>query len=36
MAHHELCAVSDEHGKKIEKNGFSVDVQKKEPPKKEK
>jgi len=36
MAHHDFNAVSDEHGKKIEGNGFSVGMQKKEVTKKEK
>jgi len=33
MAHHDFSAVSDEHGKKIADNGFSVTMQKKEPKK---
>lgn len=36
MAHHTFSAVSDEHGKKIEDNGFSVELNKKEASKKEK
>jgi hypothetical protein len=33
MAHHSFSAVSDEHGKKIADNGFSVTPQKKGKPK---
>jgi hypothetical protein len=36
MAHQHFSAVSDEHGKKISDNGFSVELQKKEATKKEK
>jgi hypothetical protein len=33
MAHHSFEAVSDEHGKKITDNGFSMTMGKKEKPK---
>ena len=36
MAHIELSAVSDEHGKKISENGFNVTLRKTEDKKKEK